>query len=183
VRRIGHDTSESYWAPGGPRILSYTWLAHRDNDEPSHQTRDSHSDDDGEREHDEPSVKEPSGTMENIRVPTEQNLSGSHHSVIPQVGQETPLQPAMHSQFLRFPKPEKFTCKSTDSNEVENWILVMDNLFVAQGKFLTENQNLAYAVGFLTEDALTWWLAERISPVAPHTWTLMVEPEECGRHQ
>jgi Ty3 transposon capsid-like protein len=111
--------------------------------------------------------------MVNVRVPTEQNLSGSHHSVIPQVGQETPLQPAMHSPFLRFPKPEKFTGKFTDSNTVENWILAMDNLFVAQGNFLAESQKLAYAVGFLTEDALTWWLAEMISPDAPHTWTAL----------
>jgi hypothetical protein len=44
----------------------------------------------GEGEHDEPSVEEPSGTV-NVRVPTEQTLSGSHHSVIPQVGQETPV--------------------------------------------------------------------------------------------
>jgi hypothetical protein len=131
-------------------------------------TRDSHSDDDGEGEHDETSVEEASGTMVNIRVPTEQSLSGCHHSVIPQVGQETPLQSAMHSPFFRFPKPEKLTGKSTDSNEVENWIFVMDNLFVAQGNFLTESQKFAYAVGFLTDDALTWWLAERISPDAPH---------------
>ena len=142
-------------------------------DEPSHQSRDSHSDNDGEGEHDEPSVEEPSGTVVNVRVPTEHNLSGSHHSVIPQVGQETPLQPGMHSPFLIFPNPEKFTGKSTDSNEVENWIFAMDNLFVAQGNFLTEGQKLAYAVGFLTEGALTWWLAERISPDAPHTWTAL----------
>jgi Ty3 transposon capsid-like protein len=93
--------------------------------------------------------------------------------VIPQVGQETPLQPAMNSPFLRFPKPEKFTGKFTDSNEGENWIFAMDNLFLAQGNFLAESQKLAYAVGFLTEDALTWWLAERISPDAPHTWTAL----------
>ena len=142
-------------------------------DEPSHQSRDSHSDNDDVGEHDEPHVEEPSGTVVNVRVPTEHNLSGSHHSVIPQVGQGTPLQPGMHSPFLRFPKPEKFTGKSTDSNEVENWIFAMDNLFVAQGNFLTEGQKLAYAVGFLTEDALTWWLAERISPDAPHTWTAL----------
>jgi hypothetical protein len=35
---------------------------------------------------------------------------------------------------------------------------------------LTESQKLAYAVGFITEDALTWWLADMISPDAPHTW-------------
>jgi Ty3 transposon capsid-like protein/Zinc knuckle len=111
--------------------------------------------------------------MVNVTVPTEQNLSESHHSVIPQVCQERPLQPAMHSPFLRFPKPDKFTGKFTDSNEVENWIFAMDNLFVAQGNFLTESQKMAYAVGFLTEDALTWWLAERIGPDAPHTWTAL----------
>jgi hypothetical protein len=61
----------------------------------------------------------------------------------------------MHSPFIRFPKLEKFIGKFTDSNEVENWIFAMDNLFVAQGKFLAESQKLAYAVGFLTEDALT----------------------------
>jgi hypothetical protein len=60
-------------------------------EEPSHQSKDSHSDDDGEGEHDEPSVKESSGTMVNARVRTEQNIFGSHQSVIPQVGQETPL--------------------------------------------------------------------------------------------
>jgi hypothetical protein len=94
--------------------------------------------------------------MVNVRVPTEQNVSCIHHSVIPQVRQETHLQPAMHSPFLRFLKPEKFTGMSKDSNEVENWIFVMYNLFLAQGNFLTESQQLAYAVGFLTEDALTW---------------------------
>jgi Retrotransposon gag protein len=26
-------------------------------------------------------------------------------------------------------------------------------------------------VGFLTEEGLTWWLAERISPDSLHTWT------------
>jgi Retrotransposon gag protein len=111
--------------------------------------------------------------MVSLRVPTEQNLSGSHDSVIPQVGQETPLQLAMLLPFLRFSKPEKFTGKYTDSKEVENWIFVMDNIFVAQGNFLTKSQKLAYAAGFLTEDALTWWLAERISPDAPHTWTAL----------
>jgi hypothetical protein len=40
-------------------------------DEPTHQSRDSHSDDDGEGEHNESSVKEPSGTMVNVRVPTD----------------------------------------------------------------------------------------------------------------
>jgi hypothetical protein len=70
--------------------------------------------------------------------------------VIPQVGQETHLQPAIHSPFLRIPKPEKFTGKFTDSNEVENWIFAMDNLFVAQGNFLAESQKLAYAVGFVS---------------------------------
>jgi hypothetical protein len=89
-------------------------------DQPSHQTRDSGSGDDGEGENDEPSVEEPSGTMVNVRVPTEQNISNSHDSVIPQVGQETPLQLSRHSTFLRLPKPDKFTGKSTDSNEVEN---------------------------------------------------------------
>jgi hypothetical protein len=83
------------------------------------------------------------------------------------------LQPAIHSPFLRFTKPEKFTGKSAESNEVENWIFIMDNLYAAQGNFLTESQKLAYAVGFLTEDALTWWLAERISRDAPNTWTAL----------
>jgi hypothetical protein len=127
----------------------------------------------GEGEHDEPSVEEPSGTMLNVRVPTEQNLFGSHHSVIAQVSQETPLQSAMHSSFLRFRKPEKFTAKSTDSNEAENWIFVIDNLLVAQGNCLTKSQKLAYAVGFITENALTWWLAERISHDAPHAWNAL----------
>jgi hypothetical protein len=79
----------------------------------------------------------------------------------------------MHSPFLRFLKPEKSTGKSTDSNEVEKWIVVMDNLVVAQGNILTESQKLASAVGFLTEDASTWWLAERISPDAPYTRTAL----------
>jgi hypothetical protein len=57
-------------------------------DEPSHQSRDSHSDGDGEGEHEEPSVEEPSGAIVNSRVPTEQNLSDSHHSVIPHVFQK-----------------------------------------------------------------------------------------------
>jgi hypothetical protein len=82
----------------------------------------------------------------NARFPTEQNHSGIHHSVITQAGQETPLQPTMHSPFLRFPKPEKFTGKSTDSNKVENWIFAMDNLFVSQGNFLTESQKMAFGV-------------------------------------
>jgi hypothetical protein len=107
-------------------------------DEPCQKSSDSNSDDDGEGEHEETSVEEPSGTMVNARIPTDQNLSVSHHSVIPQGGQETPLQPTMHSPFLRFPKPDKFTGKSTDSNEVENWIFEMDNLFLAQGKVLPE---------------------------------------------
>jgi hypothetical protein len=79
----------------------------------------------------------------------------------------------MNSPFPRFLKPDKFTGKSTDSTEVENWIFVMDNLVVAQRNILTESQKLAYAVGFLTENALTWWLAERISPDAPNTWTAL----------
>jgi hypothetical protein len=124
-------------------------------DERIHQSRDSHSDDDGEGEHDEPSVEEPSGTKVNARVPSDQSLSGSNLLVITQVGQETPLLLAMHSSFLIFPKPEKFTDKSTDSNEVKNWIFVMDNLFLTQGNFFSESQKLAYAVGFLTKDALT----------------------------
>jgi hypothetical protein len=28
VRRPEYDTSDTYWASAGPRILSYTWLAH-----------------------------------------------------------------------------------------------------------------------------------------------------------
>jgi hypothetical protein len=142
-------------------------------DELSHQSMKSHSDGDGEGEHEEPSVEEPSGAMVNARVPTEKNCSLSHHSVIPQVGQEKPLQPTVHSPFLRFPKPEKFNGKSTVSYEVENWIFAIDNLFVAQGNFFTESQKMAYAVGFLAEDALTWWLAERFSPNAPHTCTAL----------
>jgi hypothetical protein len=138
-------------------------------DEPSHQSRDIHSDDDREGEHDEPSVEEPSGTKTNVRVPSEQNFSGSHHLEIPQVGQEISLQPAMQSPFLRYYKTEKFTGNFTDSNEVENWKFVMDNLFVSQGNFLTESQKLAYAVGFLTEEALKIWLPERISPDAQQT--------------
>jgi hypothetical protein len=94
--------------------------------------------------------------MVNVRVPTEQNRYGSHHSVIPQDDQETLLQPAINSPFLRFPEPKKFTGNSTDSNKVENWIFAMDNLFVAQSNFLTESQKSAYAVGFLTEDKLAW---------------------------
>jgi Retrotransposon gag protein len=47
----------------------------------------------------------------------------------------------------------------------------MDVLFVGQANFLTEIQKMAYAVGFLTEDASIWLLAERVSPNAPHTWT------------
>jgi hypothetical protein len=77
---------------------------------------DSHSDDDDEGEHYEPSVEEPSGPMVNVKVPTDQNLSGSPHSVITQACQETPVQPTIHSPFLIFPKPEKITGKSTDSN-------------------------------------------------------------------
>jgi hypothetical protein len=77
----------------------------------------------------------------------------------------------MHSPFLRFPKPEKFTGKSTDSNEVENWIFAMENLFAAQGNLLTESQKMAFAVGLLAEDAMTWWLVEKITPNAPHTLT------------
>jgi hypothetical protein len=56
--------------------------------------------------------------MVNARVPTEQTLAGSHHSVITQVVQETPLQPTMHSPFLRFLKPGKFTGNSADWNEI-----------------------------------------------------------------
>jgi hypothetical protein len=29
VRRPEYDTSDTYWASAGPRILSYTWLPHR----------------------------------------------------------------------------------------------------------------------------------------------------------
>jgi hypothetical protein len=29
VRRSEYDTSDTYWASVGPRILSYLWLAHR----------------------------------------------------------------------------------------------------------------------------------------------------------
>jgi hypothetical protein len=29
VRRPEYDTSDTYWAAAGPRILSYTWQAHR----------------------------------------------------------------------------------------------------------------------------------------------------------
>jgi hypothetical protein len=29
VRRPEYDTFDTYWASAGPRILSYTWLAHR----------------------------------------------------------------------------------------------------------------------------------------------------------
>jgi hypothetical protein len=47
----------------------------------------------------------------------------------------------------------------------------MNNLFVAQGNLFTESQKMAYVVGFLAEDALTWWLAEKISPNTPRTWT------------
>jgi DNA mismatch repair ATPase MutL len=124
-------------------------------DEPSHQSRDSYSDGDSEGEHEEPSVEELPGAMVNARVTTEKNLSGSHDSVITQVGQEKHLQHTMRSPFRRFHKPEKFTCNSTDSNEVENWIFAIDNLFVAQGKILTECQKMAYEVGFLAKDALT----------------------------
>jgi hypothetical protein len=62
----------------------------------------------------------------------------------------------MHSPFLIYSKPEKFTGKSKVSNEVENWIFAMDSLFVAQGNFLTLSQKMAYAVGFLAESALKW---------------------------
>jgi hypothetical protein len=54
-------------------------------DEPSHQSMDSHSDGDREGEHEEPSLEEPSEAMVNARIPTEQYLSGSHHSVIPRL--------------------------------------------------------------------------------------------------
>jgi hypothetical protein len=57
-------------------------------DKTSLQSRDIHSDDDGEGEHDEQSIEETSRTMVNVMVPTDQNVSGCHHSVIPQVGQE-----------------------------------------------------------------------------------------------
>jgi hypothetical protein len=133
----------------------------------SHQSRDFYYDDDSEVEQDKLYVA--TGTMVNVRVPTEENLYGSHDSVIPQVSQEIPLQSAMNSPFLIFPKPEKLTDKSTESNELENCIFVMVILVVAQGSILTESQKLAYAVGFITDDALTWWLADRISPDAPHT--------------
>jgi hypothetical protein len=63
----------------------------------------------------------------------------------------------MHSTFLRFPKQEKLTGKSTDSNEVENWIFETDNLFFAQGNVLTE----------MSENGLCGWIynGERIEKV------------------
>jgi hypothetical protein len=33
VRRPEYDTSESYWASADPRILSYTYLAHRNTEQ------------------------------------------------------------------------------------------------------------------------------------------------------
>jgi hypothetical protein len=57
----------------------------------------------------------------NGKVPTEQNLAGSHHTVITQVGQETPLQPTIHSPFLRFPKQDTFTGKTHGLEFVERF--------------------------------------------------------------
>jgi hypothetical protein len=74
---------------------------------------------------------------------------------------------------LKMPKPEKFSGKSMDDNEIENWIFAVDNLFVVQGAALTDGQQLAYAVGYLVDDALSWWQTVRCSQDAPKSWSAL----------
>jgi Retrotransposon gag protein len=69
------------------------------------------------------------------------------------------------------PKTERFSGKSADDNEIGNWIFAMDNLFVACGAALNDSQQLAYAVGYLFEDALAWWQAVRCSQDEPKSWS------------
>jgi hypothetical protein len=63
-------------------------------------------------------VEELPGTMIKESPATPRNHYSSHLTVSHQVVQELPLKPTMHSKSVRFPKPEKFMGKSTDSNEV-----------------------------------------------------------------
>jgi hypothetical protein len=71
------------------------------------------------------------------------------------------------------PKPERFSGKSTDDNEIGNWVFAMDNLFVAYGAALANGQQLAYAVGYLIDDALAWWQAARCSQDALKPWSAL----------
>jgi Retrotransposon gag protein len=76
-------------------------------------------------------------------------------------------QPVTLPSLLKMPNPERFSGKSTDESEIENWIFAMDNLFVACGAALNDSHQLAYAVGYLIEDALAWWQAVSCSQDSP----------------
>jgi hypothetical protein len=58
------------------------------------------------------------------------------------------MRPVTLPSSLKTPKPERFSGKSTDDNEIENWFFAMDNLFVAYGAALADSQQLVYAVGY-----------------------------------
>jgi hypothetical protein len=119
----------------------------------------SHSEQSGDSE---PTVEEPANQL----VTAHASASGAAPPVKSHDGQTAFLapghgQPVTSPSSLKMPKPERFSGKSTDDNEIENWVFAMDNLFVAYGAALTGIQQLAYALGNLIEDALAWWQAVR----------------------
>jgi Retrotransposon gag protein len=139
--------------------------------DPSGHTDDdsSHSEQSGESE---PEVEEPS----NLLVTAHASASSAAPPVNSHDGQTAFLAPGHQQRVtlpssLKMPKPERFSGKSTDENEIENWIFAMDNLFVACGAALNDYQQLAYAVGYLIEDALAWWQAVRCSQDSPKSWS------------
>jgi hypothetical protein len=131
----------------------------------------SHSEQSGDSE---PEVEEPANQL----VTAHASASGAAPPVNSHDGQTAFLapehrQPVTLPSSLKMPKPERFSGKSTDDNEIENWVFAMDNLFVAYGAALADSQQLAYAVGYLIEDALAWWQAARCSQDAPKSWSAL----------
>jgi len=132
------------------------------------QSGDNPNQDSGETDQEDHSVEEPSDALVHV------GASQGTHSVQNAGNQGISAQfaPTITSQ-LKMPKPEKFTGKSVDDNEIENWIFTLDNLFDAQGATLSETQKLAYAVSYLVEDALSWWQAIRTGQDSPKSWSAL----------
>jgi hypothetical protein len=71
---------------------------------------------------------------------------------------------------LKLPKPDNFS--GGISSDISNWIFTIDNLYLSNHQ-LSESFKIAYATGYLSGHARSWWQLESTNP--PRTWVELKE--------
>ena len=104
----------------------------------------------------------------------EPDIGNSPNSLAQDIGGPNSLSPTIDTTglqgSLKLPKPDSFS--GGISSDISNWIFTMDNLFLSNTQ-LSESFKIAYATGYLSGHARSWWQLE--STNLPNTWVELKE--------